>query len=142
MVSYLFEEEYVLSFIERGREPDIHILNEIFPKFDHITCMDVDRNNLFGFVGGVTVLDQRNQGLGITRKGVVTAFAFSKGLQIVAQLELPADKCSQVGCILMSPQHEDVIFVSTDGPLFILGLDAIEKKLHVIKAINFNNKGE
>lgn len=71
----------------------------------------------------------------------MTAFSFNKDLKIVAQFELPADKCSYVGSILMSPLHEDVIFVSTDGPLFILGLDAAEKKFHVIKAINYNNKG-
>lgn len=142
LVSYFFEEEYVLSYIEKGREADIHILSEIFPKFDEITCMDLDKNKAFCFVGGVSVVDQRNQGLGVSRKGVVAAFSFNKDLKIVAQLELPTDKCSYVGSILVSPIHEDVIFVSTDGPLFILGLDTADKKLHVIKAINFNNKGK
>ena len=80
--------------------------------------------------------------MGISRKAVVTAFSFNKDLQIVAQMELPADKCSYVGSIIVSPNHEDVIYVSTDGPLFILGLDPAEKKFHVIKAISFNNKGK
>ena len=57
LVSYFFEEEYVLSYNEKGREADIHILNEIFPKFDEMTCMDLDRNKVFGYVGGVSVLD-------------------------------------------------------------------------------------
>lgn len=60
MVSYFFEEEYVLSYLEKGREADIHILNEIFPKLDEITCMELDKNKTFGFVGGVGITDQRN----------------------------------------------------------------------------------
>lgn len=145
LASFYFEDEYVLSYNEKGREADIHILTDIFPKFNHLTCMDTDRKKLFGFIGGSTMreagtsLMSRNS---YTKNAVVSAFTFNKNLKIVANLVLPQEKCSTVGSIVVSPIHEDIIYVTTDGPLFVLGLDVTERKFHIIKAVNYHNKGK
>ena len=105
--------------------------------------MDVDKKKVFGMVGGCTIKEQ-GQGLynpALKKKGIVSAFTFNKDLKIVAYIELPAEKCSCVGSIVYSPSHEDIVFTATDGPLFILGLDVVDRKFHIVKAVNFQNKG-
>lgn len=144
LASFLFEQEHVLSYSEKGREADIHLLSELFPKMEDITCMDLDKNKAFGFIGGSTSkLESPMMGnAGYKKKAIVTAFTFNKSMKIVANIELPSDKCSQVGSILVSPNHDDLIYVNTDGPLFVLGLDVMDRKFHIVKAVNYHNRGK
>ena len=144
LASYLFENELIFSYSEKGREADIHLVSELFPKISQVTCMDIDKNKVFGFIGGSFTGQSTSQlsGSSFTKGAVVTAFTFNKNLKIVANIKLPSDKCSQVGSILTSPTNEDLIYVSTDGPVFILGLDVHERKFHIVKAINYGNRGK
>jgi len=131
-----------LSYSEKGREADIHLVSELFPKFNEITSLDVNSPKIFGFIGGSTMREGRTNHNNVTKNGVVSAFTFNKNLKIIANLVLPEDKCSSVGCILTSPEYEELIYVATDGPLFILGLNVAGRKLQIVKAINYHNQGK
>lgn len=143
LATFYFDQEFVMSYSEKSREADIHLITELFPKLTEPTCLDLDKKKVFGFIGGHTMKeDGSSMQSSFRKKAIVTAFTFNKNLKIVANIELPADKCSSVGSILVSPEHEDLIYVNTDGPLFILGLNVAERKFHIIKAVNYQNKGK
>lgn len=145
IATYFYTDEFVLSYLEKNREADIHLMSDIFPKVHEVTCMDLDREKTFAFIGGNTVKEdtaQYSAGTAIKRKAIVSAFTFNKDLKIIANLELPEDRCSIVGSIRVSPTHENVIYVNTDGPLFILGLDPVQKRFRIIKALKERSQGE
>jgi len=135
LVFFEIEKEFVLIYSERDREPDPHLLDELFPKYNELKCMDLTKNKLYGVVGGWTEdIDSKTKSH--YSKGCISAFKFTKSLDLVAEIELPRKKCSIVKKVLWSRTHEDVLFASTDGPLFILGFHSTINQFEVLKAID------
>lgn len=75
----------------------------------------------------------------IKQKACVTALRFDKELKIEAEIVLPGSKCTTVNKILSSINHPDIIFVSTDGPLFVLAFSSSQNQFEVLKAINLHS---
>jgi len=138
---FLFESEYTLVYYEKGREPDMHILSEIFPQWEKIDCVDLDKNKCFGFIGGTVMKADRISGR-VNKLPSIAAFTFNKKLEMVAGFDLPSNKSKNVGSLIMSPTHDDVLFVGSDGPLYVVGFDMKKRKFHIIKAIEFGNPGK
>lgn len=119
LVHYKVEREDIIVFHKHGREPDPHIIEEILPKYDTIKCFELNKKKLYVFVGGQCTLPDKKTGL-MKTKGCISAMKFDKELKITAEIILPGSKCTTVNKILSSESHPDVLFVATDGPLFIL----------------------
>lgn len=139
MVYYEVKEEFVLVYGEKGREPDVHIVDDILPKFSEIKSMDLNKNKMFCYVGGWSENIDDQTGKQFSR-GCISCIQFDKGLQLMAEIELPKRKCSVVTNIVVSHSHEDVIFAATDGPLFILGFNPGQSKFEVLKAIDLKTE--
>lgn len=131
MVAYSLDNETIVVYHEKGREPDPHLLDDIFPKYIEINCMDLNEKKIYGFIGGVGSSDDNVN----NRAGCVSAFGFNKELKLLAEIEFDRTKCSSVSKVICSVSHEDVLFVSSDGPIFVLGLDVVNKKFEILKAI-------
>lgn len=131
--------EHCLTYSEKGREPDVHICSDILPKYNEIKCMDMSKNKLFGFIGGWSQNEDELSGKQYSR-GIVSAMKFEKSLTLLAEIELPKRKCSVVTKVIVSPTHDDVLFVATDGPLFILRFNPPKNQFDVLKAINLKTE--
>lgn len=138
---FLFETEQTLVYYEKDREPDLHLLSEIFPRYEKITCVDLDKKKVFAFLSGIVKKRDKISGRKL-RLPSITAFSFNKELKKMAEFEFPKKKCSEISCIRVSPSHDDIIYAATDGPLFVLGFSAKEKRFHILKAVNFKNEGK
>lgn len=137
LVHYKIETEDVIVYHIHGREPDPHIMGELLPKFDTLKCLELNHKRLYLFAGGHSMAQDKRTGA-LRSKACVTALRFDKGLKIEAEIILPASKCSTVNKILSSKKHPDVLFVSTDGPLFVLAFSSSQNQFEVLKAININ----
>lgn len=60
IATYFYTDEFVLSYVEKNREADIHLMSDIFPKMHEVTCMDLDREKVFAFIGGNTVKEENS----------------------------------------------------------------------------------
>ena len=138
LICYEIEDEFVLVFSEREREPDLHLLEEKFPKYSDIKCMDLTKNKLYGVASGWTEDTDSVSGKAFS-KGCISAFKFTRSLDLVAEIELPKRKCSVVSKVCWSKTHEDVLFACSDGPLFVLGFHPTINQFEVLKAIDINN---
>lgn len=137
LVVYEMEGETCIVYHEKGREPDPHLLDEIFPKYLEITCIDLNEKKIYGFIGGVGSSEDSQPGFNAS-SGTMSAFHFNKELLLIAEIEFDRRKCSRVTKIVCSKSHEDVVFVASDGPLFIVGLNVQQKRFEVLKAIEIN----
>jgi len=136
-IVYDMNDEKVVVFHQGGQEADPNLMNEIFPKFEEILCMELHKEKLYGFIGGWTsALDYQNNPIS---KGVVSAFEFNKSLKLVAETELASHKCTSVSKIVVSKTNKDILYVATDGPLFVLGFLSGQKKFDVLKAVSIQN---
>lgn len=140
LTCFLFETEHTLVYYEKDREPDLHLLSEIFPKYHQIRCMDLDQQKLFGFLAGLTKKSDKITGKQL-RIPTINAFTFNKELRKMAEFELPIKKCSDISCIRVSPKNDDVLYVCTDGPLFVLGFGVRERAFEIVKVVEFKNSG-
>lgn len=138
LIYFKIEQENVLIYSERGREPDPHLVDEIFPLYNELKCLDLTKNKLYGVGGGWTEDIDPSSGKSYS-KGCVSAFKFTKSLDLVAEIQLPKRKCSVVTKLKWSQTHEDVLFCTTDGPLFILGFHPTINQFEVLKAINIES---
>lgn len=142
LIYFHIEQENVVIYSEKGREPDPHLVDELFPKYNELKCMDLTKNKLYGVAGGWSEDQDPSSGRRYS-KGCVSAFKFTKTLDLVAEIQLPKRKCSVVTKLKWSESHEDVLFCTTDGPLFILGFHPTINQFEVLKAIkiepNFSN---
>lgn len=129
-----------MVYYEKDREPDLHLLTEIFPGYVKLACIDLDKNKVFGFLSGIQKKRDKVSGRSL-KVPVITAFSFNKELKKTAEFEFPTTKCKEIGVIRVSPAHDDVIYVASDGPLFVLGFSAKERRFHIVKAVNFKNEG-
>ena len=137
---FLFENENTLVYYEKDREPDLHLLSEIFPEYNEISCLDLGKNKIFGFLAGRKFKRDKVSGRQLKIPSI-TGFSFNKELKIAADFEFPITKCNKIGCVRVSPNHEDILYIASDGPLFVLGFSAKEKRFHILKAIDFKNDG-
>lgn len=135
LVHYNIDQENVLVYHINGREPDSHLVDEILPKFDKLKCMELSNKKLYVFAGGHGLSTDKLTGA-LRNKACVSALRFDKQLKIEAEIVLPASKCTTVNKILSSPRHPDVLFVHTDGPLFVLAFSSSQNQFEVLKAIN------
>lgn len=137
LVHYKIEREDVLIYHINGREPDPRVISEVLPKFDNLKCLEINEKRIYVFAGGDTSeLDQRTGAM--KRRACISALRFDRELKTEAEILLPTSKCSTVHKILCSSRHQDVIYVATDGPLFIIGFSGSTNEFEVIKAININ----
>ena len=135
LVYYMVKNDFVLVYGEKGREPDIHMISEILPKFREIKSMDLSKAKKFAFMAGWSEGMDRKSRRQFSR-GCVSAMKFDKTLKLMAEIELPKRKCSVVTKLTVSNSHDDVIFAVTDGPLFILGFNPAMSQFEVLKAID------
>lgn len=138
LIFFKIEQENVLIYSEKGREPDPHLVEEKLPLYNELKCLDLTKNKLYGVAGGWTESQDPASGKSYS-KGCVSAFKFTKSLDLVAEIELPKRKCSVVTKLKWSQTHEDVLFCTTDGPLFILGFHPTINQFEVLKAINIES---
>lgn len=131
MVAYDMDGETCIVYHEQGREPDPHLLDDIFPKYIEVTCMDINEKKIYGFIGGVGASDS-NPNMNVA---CLSGFNFNKELKLVAEMEFDSRKCSRVTKIICSKSQEDILFAATDGPLYVVGVNPPERKFEVLKAI-------
>jgi hypothetical protein len=134
---YELNEEPLLVYYVKGEEPEQMLVNEVFPKYEEVRCVDLHQDKLYGFLGGWTsALDVNGAEIS---KATVSAFEFNRGMKIIAETELTSQKCTSVSKIVVSKTNRDILYVATDGPLFILSFLSAQKKFEVIKAIRIQN---
>lgn len=135
LVVYDMDGDTCVVYHEEGREPDPHLLDDIFPKYKKITCADLNEKKIYGFVGGTAPSSDNAFGSMNQTVGCLSAFNFNKELSLIAEIEFDKRQCSRVTKVICSKGQEDVVFVSSDGPLFIVGINAQNKVFEVLKAI-------
>lgn len=102
--------------------------------------MDLDKQKLFGFLGGLTSKRDSVSGKALSIPSI-TAFTFNKELKKMAEFEFPIKNCRDLGCIRVSPNNDDVVYACTDGPLYVLGFGVRERAFEIVKVIDFKNNG-
>jgi hypothetical protein len=136
-ITYEINDETVIVYHQTGSEPTPLLMNEIFPKFEEISCMDLHREKLYGFIGGWTsTVGYDGQP---TSRAIISAFEFNKSLKLMNELQLTKQKCSIVSKIAVSQRHKDILYAATDGPLFVIGFLPALKKFEILKAITISN---
>lgn len=82
-----FQGEIIISYREEGREPDDHILEEIFPFLSEFGALDLSTNKVLGYIGGSTTSKGK-------KLACLGAFAFNKSLSLEGKVSFPPGMCS------------------------------------------------
>lgn len=150
LIHYKVENEDVLVFNHLDNNPVVHLVEDLFPNFNEFECMDISKNKLFGFVGGAkSTLDHVK--VELECKPCLIAFEFDKNLKRVNEFKLDGSLCSKIYCIRLKSKNDielreefgnegykafDVLFLLTDGPLFIVQFHQEERSFELLRSIN------
>ena len=134
LVYYEIKGVGTLVYNEPSRGNDIHILGEIFPRYQNINDIDLTKNKLFACICGLQIDKSRE------RNGALTIVTFEKSLEIMGEIRLPKNSCSEATSLQLSPTQNDVLFLGTDGPLYIVSFNTGLKKIEVMKSIDLHSK--
>ena len=143
LTCFLKGSTYLLSFYEKDRDTQIKALQEVFPDFETVDALDLDESKMFGFVCGSAVKQSTTSRSRKPRvRPTIAAFVFNGKMAVVAQTGLDYRRCSKIGCVAISKERPGIVYVGTDGPLFVLGFDPDEQMLEVVDTIEFKNRSK
>lgn len=150
LIHYKVENEDVLVFNEIDKNPVVHLVEDLFPNFNEFECMDITKNKKYGFVGGAkTTLDHVK--IELKSKPCLIAFEFEENLKKISEFHFDEVECSTVLCVRLKSKNDielreefgnddlktaDVLFLLTDGPLFIVQFHQEDKNFELLRSIN------
>ena len=119
LVLFEIDDQAVLVLKRGNNEADPLFVDDVFPRFEGIKCLDLSLDHKIGFAGGWTRSGDPETGSTINR-AIIAAFEFKEKLPAIAETELGA---SMITKIVMAKKQENALFALSDTLIFILELN-------------------
>lgn len=117
---------FFLIISEKNKTQRIEKLSEKFKDIDTIDALELTEDKKHGIFGSTS--DRKIPNLVVVN--------FEENFKITVRKPLEVQNCRFVKSLAISKEKSDMIFVSTNGPFLVLGLDLIRGKVDMLKIID------